>query len=162
MIKKRSSSLLFFLFLIGLTLPGNSHSQSADDGFNPNANDYSFSIALQPDGKILVGGPFSSIGGQTRNYIARLNPNGALDENFNANADEDLRSIALQDDGKILVGGWFSSIGGQVRNRIARLSTDEAAVHSLSVSRNGRTITWMRGQSSPELWRVTFEDSLAG
>ena len=33
-----------------------------------------YSIAVQADGKILVGGSFTSIGGQTRNNIARLNP----------------------------------------------------------------------------------------
>ena len=29
-------------------------------------------IAVQPDGQVLAGGFFTSIGGQTRNYIARL------------------------------------------------------------------------------------------
>ena len=37
------------------------------------------SLAVQPDGKVLVGGNFTTIGGQTRNYIARLSvPEAAL------------------------------------------------------------------------------------
>ena len=74
------------------------------------------SIAVQSDGKILVGGGFSSIGGQTRNYIARLNADGTADMTFNPDANDAVISIALQADGKILVGGYFTSIGGQTRN----------------------------------------------
>ena len=47
----------------------------------------SYSIAVQADGKILVGGCFTSIGGQARNYIARLNADGTVDATFNPNAD---------------------------------------------------------------------------
>ncbi len=47
------------------------------DSFNPSASGAVFTIAVQPDGKILAGGVFSgpnSIGGQPRNFIARLDP----------------------------------------------------------------------------------------
>ena len=49
------------------------------------------SIAVQADGKILVGGCFSganSIGGQTRNRIARLDPATGLADSFNPNAND--------------------------------------------------------------------------
>jgi Domain of unknown function (DUF5122) beta-propeller len=42
------------------------------DSFDPNANSDVYSIALQVDGKILVGGIFAKIGGQTRVCMARL------------------------------------------------------------------------------------------
>ena len=80
--------------------------------------------AVQPDGKILIGGSFSSVLGVTRNNIARLNTDGTLDLGFDPNANQEVSSIAVQADGKILVGGIFygaNSIGGQTRNRIARL-----------------------------------------
>jgi hypothetical protein len=49
------------------------------DSFNPNANGRVFAIPVQPDGKIVAGGEFSSIGGQTRTLFARLsNGTGAL------------------------------------------------------------------------------------
>ena len=45
-----------------------------------------YSIAVQADGKILVGGDFDSIGGQTRNRIARLDPTTGLADSFDPNA----------------------------------------------------------------------------
>ena len=48
------------------------------DSFNPNANVSVYSIAVQADGKILVGGSFTNIGGQPRNRIARLDATTGL------------------------------------------------------------------------------------
>ena len=48
------------------------------DSFNPNANDRIYSITVQTDGKILASGLFTSIGGQTRNHIARLDATGRV------------------------------------------------------------------------------------
>ena len=86
-------------------------------------------VVVQPDGKILIGGEFTTLspnGGPpvTRNHIARLNPDGTLDTAFDPNANDSVYAIAVQADGKILAGGAFNganSIGGQTRNRIARL-----------------------------------------
>jgi len=43
-----------------------------DSGFTPEPNNQVSSLALQTDGKILVGGNFTVAGGQPRNRIARL------------------------------------------------------------------------------------------
>src|SRR5438876_1198047 len=91
------------------------------DSFDPNANDGVVSIAVQADGKILVGGFFLNIGGQTRFRIARLDATTGLADSFDPNANSGVLSIAVQADGKILAGGGFSSIGGGPRNNIARL-----------------------------------------
>src|SRR5437870_2921511 len=58
--------------------------QSALDGFDPNANGLIRVVVVQPDGKILIGGDFTSLspnGGTTvtRNRISRLNPDGTPD-----------------------------------------------------------------------------------
>jgi Domain of unknown function (DUF5122) beta-propeller len=50
--------------------------------FNPNANAPVYSTAVQADGKALVAGQFTTIGGVTRNHIARLNVDGTLDPAF--------------------------------------------------------------------------------
>ena len=76
---------------------------------------------MQADGKILVAGLYTSIGGVARNRLARLDPTTGLADSFNPNPDNFLYSIAVQADGKILAGGFFVSIGGQTRNNIARL-----------------------------------------
>ncbi len=114
-------------------------------------------IALQTDGKILVGGDFASIGGQTRNNIARLDAVTGLADAFDPNPDSHIHSIAVQADGKVLAGGSFSSIGGQTSNIFARLTNDTSALQDLIVTQTG--ITWARGGASPNLVRVAFEYS---
>ena len=46
---------------------------SLDSTFNAQANNPVYAFAIQPDGKLVVGGAFSSIGGTNINNIARLN-----------------------------------------------------------------------------------------
>ena len=110
--------------------------QSALDGFDPNANGTINVVVVQPDGKILIGGEFSSVLGVTRNNIARLNTDGTLDTAFNPNANDFVFSIAVQADGKILAGGFFRSIGGQPRNRIARLDATTGLADSFDPNAN--------------------------
>lgn len=110
-----------------------------DMTFVPNANDSVRAFGLQPDGKIIVGGLFTTIDGQARNRIARLHPDGSLDPTFNpgAGANDRINSIAIQADGKILVSGWFTSLGGQTRNGIARLHPDGSLDESFNPDANG-------------------------
>lgn len=87
------------------------------------ANENIRAIALQADGKILIGGDFTSVLGVARNRVARLNADGTLDTAFNsgAGANQTVFSIAVMNDGKILVGGYFSAFDGQVRHGLVRL-----------------------------------------
>src|SRR5438309_5112036 len=131
------------------------------DSFDPNANSDVRSIVVQADGKILAGGTFNganSIGGHTRNHIARLDAATGLADSFDPNANGSVAAIAVQADGKILVGGFFGSIGGQTRSVFARLSNDTAALQNLAVTQT--TVTWTRGGSSAQFIRVTFESSI--
>ncbi len=96
---------------------------------NPNVtgvagNDEVYAIARQGDGKVLIGGIFNSVGGQTRIGLARLNADGTLDTGFVPNLNAGVIDLVLQPDGKILIGGYFTSVDGQARNRVARLNTD--------------------------------------
>ena len=83
-------------------------------------------IALQPDGRIVIGGRFTTVGGAPRNGIARLNANGALDSSFNpgGGADDTVQTVQVQPDGKVVIGGQFTSFNGTPRARIARLHAD--------------------------------------
>ena len=69
-------------------------------------------MALQADGKILLGGDFTHVGGVVRNHIARVNANGTLDTLFDPNAGDRVYSMAVQADGKILIGGLGPSNTG--------------------------------------------------
>jgi len=115
-----------------------------------------YSMVLQTDGKILVGGIFNDFGGQPRTNLARLHPDGSLDESFNIAAPGVVDGLALQPDGKLLVSGDFSSIGGQPRASIARLALNEPTFQNLALGNNG-TLTWTRTGVAPEVEDVTFE-----
>ena len=83
-------------------------------------------VARQADGKILIGGGFSSFNGSTHHLLVRVGPDGGLDPGF---ADPgpisgNIFCMALQPDGKVLVGGDFSQFGGADRGGVARLNTD--------------------------------------
>lgn len=111
---------------------------SLDDGFSPGlvsqmGGTYSFvfSVVPQPDGMVLIGGEFKSIGGVARNGIARLAGDGSVDSYFDPGAGlpdpgrtDSIRCVGLQPDGKILVAGGFSTFNGVARGNVARLNPD--------------------------------------
>ncbi|MGC3957256.1 MAG: delta-60 repeat domain-containing protein [Verrucomicrobiota bacterium] len=99
---------------------------SLDTDFNPGTgfNSRVFSLALQTDGKIIVGGGFTTYNSQSgKQYLVRLNTNASLDTTFaiGTGPNASVYATALQSDGKILLGGPFSSINGTNRNGRARL-----------------------------------------
>ena len=78
-------------------------------------------IEIQPDGKILFAGAFTTYtsAGQTstKRNIVRLNPNGTIDNTFNQfgtgfGTSSQVRDLCLQPDGKILVAGLLNSYNG--------------------------------------------------
>lgn len=99
-----------------------------DVTFNPGTgtDSYITAIAIQSDGKIIIGGMFTSYNGTTSNYIARLNSDGSFDATFNTGtgANGIIRTVTIQSNGKILIGGSFSTYNGTSVNRVARLNTD--------------------------------------
>ncbi|MGB8647777.1 MAG: delta-60 repeat domain-containing protein, partial [Anaerolineae bacterium] len=110
---------------------------SLDATFNPGAGNQVTVLAVQADGNILVGGAFTTLGGQTRNRIGRLNADGSLDTTFNPGANNVVYAMAVQADGKILVGGLFTTLGGQSRNRIGRLNADGSVDATFNPGANG-------------------------
>jgi uncharacterized repeat protein (TIGR01451 family)/uncharacterized delta-60 repeat protein len=99
-----------------------------DSSFNPGlgANGTIWAIARQTDGRILIGGEFTSVNGTNRNYVARLGTNGVLDVTFDSSNGPNgpVFALAIQLDGRVVIGGDFTSVGGVSRNHIARLNTD--------------------------------------
>ena len=103
---------------------------SVDLKFDPGAGIESgatvYTIALQSDGKALLGGDFSSYDGHTRQGVARVDTAGRLDMVCDAGEgpNNSVSSFAIQPDGKILVAGKFTYFDGQPRNGLARLNAD--------------------------------------
>lgn len=106
---------------------------SIDAGFfiGTGANGTINSIFIQPDGKIVIGGSFTTYNGVARNKIARINPTGTLDGTFVVGSGitgvaSYVSNVKLQPDGKVLVGGYFSAYNGTARNNIVRLNSTGA------------------------------------
>jgi uncharacterized delta-60 repeat protein len=79
-------------------------------------------VAVQKDGKIVIGGSFSRYPtGASNDYIARLNWDGSVDASFNVNASSYVYCVKIDQYGRILVGGWFTAINGTARNYVARI-----------------------------------------
>ena len=137
-------------------------------------------IALQSDGKIVVGGSFTTYKGLTQNYIARLNTDGSLDSSFDIGTgfNSNINAIALQSDGKILVGGNFTTYKGLAQNRIARLNTDgsldssfnigtgfDSTINGLTLQTNGKILvtgnfTTYKGLAQRRIARININGSL--
>lgn len=79
------------------------------------------SIGLQADGKVIVGGSFSSINGTARVNVARLNANGSVDTGFDpgVGANDTVRTLIVAPDGRLFIGGRFTSFNGTPRARLA-------------------------------------------
>ncbi len=122
------------------------------DGFSGEIS----AIALQPDGKIVVGGTFTTYNGATANRIARLNTDGSLDANFvtGTGFNTAVNSIAYDaSSNSILVGGNFNNYNGTARNRLVRLTANggldtgfvigtgfNAAIEKIALQANGQLI----------------------
>ena len=83
------------------------------------------SVALQPDGKVLVAGDFTTFNGASRPGVARLNANGSVDNSFNPalGADGTVWAVAVQA-GKVYLGGEFQNFNNVFRGGVARLNDD--------------------------------------
>ncbi len=101
---------------------------STDKAFDPGAgiDGTIYSIVVQRDGKILIGGDFTSVDSEPRNSLARLNSDGSLDTTFDPGLglESAVRTIVLDFDDTILIGGVFSSIQGKTKHSVARIKPD--------------------------------------
>jgi uncharacterized delta-60 repeat protein len=106
---------------------GSAQPGSLDSSFNPGTGvDQSvFAVVVQPDGKIVIGGDFTTVNGTPRKGVARLNSNGSLDSGFDpGSGPNDLVSaIALQGD-KLIIAGYFTAVSGTNQGYIARLNSN--------------------------------------
>ncbi len=116
---------------------------SLDTGFDPGTgfNPGSFApindIEIQGDGKVLVGGQFTSYNGVSNNYLIRLNTDGTEDNAFTTATSGYVEDILIQSDDRILIAGanQVSSNG-----RILRLDAD-GVIGDIDLFDSGRQLS---------------------
>ncbi len=134
--------------------------------------------AIQPDGKILVGGYFRTLNGVRYNHLVRLNADYSVDNTFSATVNGSVFAIALQPDGKIVIGGIFTAVNGTGQNYIARLLPNggidttfdtgggaSSYINAVAVQANGKiviggTFTQVGGESRPYAARLNSDGSV--
>jgi len=144
-------------------------------------------VAVQPDGKIIIGGRFSSVAGTPRNNIARLNADGTLDHSFadkiSQGVNGEVDAIVVQPQGGVIVGGVFSQADEFETMNLARYNADgsidkgfgggsgmagaNGAVYALAVQPDGKIViggdfNTVFGQPRRSFARINPDNTLDG
>ena len=112
-----------------------------------NFQDFGSSIAIQSDGKIIIGG--SSSNGINFDFaMVRLNPDGTIDNGFGSqgkvkteieNSEDFECCVLIQPDGRIILVGYSSVMGAGYSLSMVRYNTDGTIDNSFGT--NGKVIT---------------------
>lgn len=110
---------------------------SLDHSFNTGTgfNNHVITIAIQKNGKIIIGGSFTSYNDVPKKYLIRLHEDGTLDNTFNLGIgpNNEIRTIEIQADDKIIIGGNFTSYNGVLKNYLTRLNEDGSIDNSFNI-----------------------------
>lgn len=141
-------------------------------------------LAVQADGKIVIGGRFESVNGSPRSNIARLNPDGTLDQEFAnsviAGTNGPVAALAVRPDGSIVAGGTFTQAGGQNVQNVTLYKPDgtvdsafassgsigaSGPVYAVAVQSDGKTVIGGRfaqvcGKQRVNLARINADGTL--
>jgi uncharacterized delta-60 repeat protein len=147
--------------LIRLNSDGTTDNTFLISSFNVNNGSlFVYSIKLQSDGKIIIGGTFNTINGITKNKIARLNSDGTIDVTFNIGTgfdiDSTINKIGVKSDGKIIVGGNFSSYNGLGQNRLIVLNTDGTKDNNFNIG-SGFYFSGWNGNNSASIGAIEIQ-----
>ena len=118
-------------------------------------------IAMQRDGKVLIGGVFNAVNGESRSGIARLNMDGTLDRSFRNGMPGVVGSIAVQGDGKVLIAVQFRMANDDLVAGIARLwGSADIPPRITSLNRTGAGVE-LRWDALPNrTYRAQYKDDL--
>jgi uncharacterized delta-60 repeat protein len=129
-----------FATVNGISRPGIARlttSGAVDATFNPGAgvNNSVYAVNHQRDGRILIGGLFTTYNGTAAGRMARLLRDGSYDASFATGSGFNswVYTIVMQGDEKILAGGDFTSYNGGTRNRLVRLNTNGSVDTGFSI-----------------------------
>ena len=98
---------------------------------------------VMPDGKLVIAGAITNVGGFPRNGMARLNTDGSVDTAFSPGSGvaggnfgwaAAVKAVSIQPDGKLLAGGTFTSFSAVQHNYLARIHGDGASIVTQSTN----------------------------
>ena len=122
-------------------------SGAVDTAFNPAPDARVRTLALQDNGRIVLGGDFQGLapnGGAVvaRGRIARIGNDGALDGALNVSVNASVRSVAIMASGFIVLGGDFTTLtpnsGAAIaRPHVAMLNADGSVQSDFNPAPNG-------------------------
>jgi len=135
-----------------------------------------YSLAVQTNGQIVLGGYFTNLCGTLRNHLGRLNADGSLDTGYNPGVNGSVDCLMVQADGKLLLGGAFTTVAGQACTNLARLNSDgsldtafnpgaDGTVDTLGLQANGKILaggyfSHLAGQPCSHLGRLNGDGSV--
>lgn len=108
-----------------LNADGSQNNSFSGQAFSSGA--YISSIVVKSNGKLVVGGNFTTYNSNTVSHIVGITSTGAYDNTFATSGtgfSSDINALAIQSDDKILVGGNFQNYNGTTRNYIARINSN--------------------------------------
>lgn len=123
-----------------------------DASFNPTIDNTAWTMDVQADGKILLGGEFDTVNGIAVNNLVRLHQDGSVDTTFDPpvnTTENQIRAIAVQPDGKVLVGIPYSNVGFGPSRLLSDGSMDQTfqsslgalgGINDLNVLPNGQVV----------------------
>jgi len=126
----------FCIFLISIV---QAQPVSIHDEFAPDFNGPVLTVEVDQRGKLLFGGSFTQVNGQSATRLTRLLGHGGLDPEFNTVIPAGLiRVIAPTSDDRLLIGGSLNSVNGQALSSVVLLENDGSNVVSLAPQFDGQ------------------------
>ena len=122
---------------------------SLDTGFNSGGagfNGDTYNLGFQSNGKLIVGGAFTTYNGTSVNKLCRLNTDGSLDTSFNSggtgpNVSLESNTVVVLKDDKIILNGTITSYNGTAVPYICRLNSDGSLDTSFNSGGSGFNIS---------------------
>ncbi len=97
---------------------------AADAGWHPSPDKGVESIALDIDGRVMIGGRFTHVDQQMRLGLAAINVSGIVDASIDTESESEVNEVVVQPDGGVIVGGDFEKAEGQPRANLLRLHSN--------------------------------------
>jgi hypothetical protein len=99
-----------------------------------------YAMVVLPNGDVVVGGGFNSIGGIPAGYIARYSPASNTWSALGTGLDSAVQALAVLPNGDVIAGGQFNNAGTTPTPRIARWSAATSTWSAISASTNGSVV----------------------